>query len=357
MRLPKTRVAAHHRLTLAFVLFIAGCTATPDHTPSADIASAPPLWVAHPERLYSEQSYLTAVGSAENVEQAKRNARGNLAQIFSTDIKAQQILSTHTKGDELEQFMLRSVKSSTTETISAIAIGPTWENPENGHFEALAYLDKHAYAELLDDTIEQKWRQFETLRMASLPTTNSGAFSAARNSFYQLHIGNDILRAKRHYHIVDPYAKHHDAIQIDPLAISTLVHEHLARIKVCAGMSSQDTLEAVAINERVIRALETLGWAWTLQINEDTPLQTENPCLKFSLTSLLSPVEERGGWYFQTLTLDWTLHIADAPTLADTLHYEVSSVDPKRLTMRLTDQINARLTDNLLTHIFKFPTE
>ncbi len=114
-----------------------------------------PSWVTNPKDSFDEHAYLMAVGSGSSLKQAQNDAKGNIAQIFKAEIKAQETLI-----DEFREYSNDENYSSsgTTELLQVTRIGSnqdltnvkilTSTKAEDGTFYALAAMDRNESARI-----------------------------------------------------------------------------------------------------------------------------------------------------------------------------------------------------------------
>ncbi len=134
-----------------FLLYLAGCAASSNN---------PPLWMADKNQVYSQDKYLSALGSGDTYEDAKRVANGNLAQIFGSNIstssstvqkyteilKAEGVIETEDTKSE------KSVQVSSVQSLINIKFGKKYVD-DKGVTHTLAYIDRHETAKIYEEKI------------------------------------------------------------------------------------------------------------------------------------------------------------------------------------------------------------
>ncbi|MFP4648117.1 MAG: LPP20 family lipoprotein [Halorhodospira sp.] len=117
-----------------------------------------PGWVGGSEPAgYPRARYLTGVGSAHSLEQARDRARAELARAFEVRVEArarhEDQLSMADGETRHQGQLVQSVTTTTAATLRGVEIAETWCDPEAGHCHALATLDRQRAATALRETI------------------------------------------------------------------------------------------------------------------------------------------------------------------------------------------------------------
>ena len=120
-------------------------------------AGGPPAWVERPDADYPEMSYLTAVGSGEDLAAASAQATAGIMQIFVSNVD--QTLSDRQAsrvegGRQVQEsdIELRTVIESSG-AIEGVQIKHNWRDRGAKRHYALAVLDKDAAREALGDRL------------------------------------------------------------------------------------------------------------------------------------------------------------------------------------------------------------
>jgi len=117
---------------------------------NAVTAEPKPDWVEGDAGFYPNSQYMTATGSASEVELAKNRALGNLSKIFEAHIKDSSTTKTNTNvsiknADESYTkniHLARQIQVSTDTIINGTRIAETWKDTTVFTHHALAVLDR-----------------------------------------------------------------------------------------------------------------------------------------------------------------------------------------------------------------------
>ncbi len=129
--------------SIAAMLLLAACS-------NAKPENARPDWILGNSAKYASNAYLTGSGQADSLAQAKDNARGDLAKIFSVNISEQsQDTSSYSQsnagGTAVMQNTMdvsRSISTRTDQVLSGVEISDTWQDPATHRYYALATLSR-----------------------------------------------------------------------------------------------------------------------------------------------------------------------------------------------------------------------
>ncbi len=160
----------HRLILLSFIVLISACAATGEH--DIDL----PEWVDGKSKQRPAALYLTGIGIADNLDDAKDRARADLAKQFEVAVQErsqqQQEYSKLQQGEEsvesLQQSVSRQLITQTTRTVQGIEIAETWHDDVNHKHYVLAALSrnkaKQQYEQQissLDEQSKQKLKQAE----------------------------------------------------------------------------------------------------------------------------------------------------------------------------------------------------
>ncbi len=124
-----------------------------------------PAWIDQPGSTYPESEYIVAVGSADNLKDAENAALGNLAKVFSVEIKVDETLVNRyveKNGDVSgSALLIGKTDTKTIQDLKNIQIARTFFSKSEGLYYALAVLDRKQTAriyrqEIQDNTIKIK---------------------------------------------------------------------------------------------------------------------------------------------------------------------------------------------------------
>ena len=128
------------------VLALVGCANLPP-SPIIDFTE-------NNKKNYPTITYLTAIGSASSLGEARENAQGNLAAIFSAKVEddsifSQNIQQKNGKKIDKSEYLSRSILVSARINIDGMTIAEDFYDTEDGIYYALAVLNRHE--------AEQRW--------------------------------------------------------------------------------------------------------------------------------------------------------------------------------------------------------
>jgi len=140
---------------LSFCVLLVGCSSPPDPT-------VRPEWVDNAKVLYPTENYLTAVGQASKRDRGAKNAKANLVEIFSLQVKTETNMLTESSKDqsalgmtaESSTSLTRTISTETDQVIRGVEIKESWLSP-TGEYYVLAVLQKQKAAANLRDTINE----------------------------------------------------------------------------------------------------------------------------------------------------------------------------------------------------------
>lgn len=122
-----------------------------------------PGWVSGESTDYPADSYITAVGSADNINSAYDKARSQIAGVFSSDITVKSLVSEAEttqiyEGEEKSDSytdIAEDIKTTAKKSLEGIEIPYWWYDNQSGKFYALAVLDRAKAAAILKQKISQ----------------------------------------------------------------------------------------------------------------------------------------------------------------------------------------------------------
>ena len=157
-------------LLLSFIVLVSACASTGKQ--AGDL----PDWVDGQSKQHPKALYLTGVGIADNLDDAKDRARADLAKQFEVAVQEQsqqqQEYTKQQQGEEsaesLRQSVTRQLITRTTRTVQGIEIANTWRDNNTHKHYVLAALSrnkaKQQYEQqihVIDEQSKQKLRQAE----------------------------------------------------------------------------------------------------------------------------------------------------------------------------------------------------
>jgi len=113
-------------------------------------AEGQPDWVEGSARLYPDEFYMTATGSASDAELAKNRALANLSKIFESHIRATTFSKSSTRvvsenGNKQisgNQSASQQIQLRTEKIINGVRIAETWKDDQVQIWHSLAVLDR-----------------------------------------------------------------------------------------------------------------------------------------------------------------------------------------------------------------------
>jgi hypothetical protein len=149
---------------------VASAPAAAPPTTAAVNTGAKPAWVDSPEAVYSRNSFVAAVGSGSNREQAERNAFAALSSVYRLSLQADQTItnsyqemvvngrtSDWYEGSSMEE----SIRTSTAMDLVGAAIRNVWS--DGSLVYAVAVMEKAQTAQLYSQMIRDNQRIIDTL--------------------------------------------------------------------------------------------------------------------------------------------------------------------------------------------------
>lgn len=150
------------RISVFAAAWLAGCAA----------AGGPPAWLDGKTEAYPEARYLTATGTADNPEDAKLYALGNLAKIFEVQINEtsrDESAAWRRTGDEgavsqgTSQLTVRYVDGYTTKLLEGARIVETWHDRRGDRHAALAVISRGQLSTRLGGEIREADRYAQAM--------------------------------------------------------------------------------------------------------------------------------------------------------------------------------------------------
>lgn len=111
-----------------------------------------PNWVLKPQKN-CEKNEICAVGSGNNLNAAKSDAKSGIQKTFETQIKSNFNSKLSSSNNEVNDYASESVRERAEGILNGVEITETYE--ENGKFYAFAVLNKDTYAQSLKSDIEK----------------------------------------------------------------------------------------------------------------------------------------------------------------------------------------------------------
>ena len=119
-----------------------------------------PEWLENPEKVYSPQMYLTAIGEGDTRKDAKSMAAANLAKIFKMEVKASEntlqryeelTKDNKTKNEDFTQIE-KNVNIQSNQVLMNVKYADTYTD-NLGRVYALAYINRLKTAQIYEQKI------------------------------------------------------------------------------------------------------------------------------------------------------------------------------------------------------------
>lgn len=111
-----------------------------------------PNWVLKPQKN-CEKNEICAIGSGNNLNAAKSDAKSGIQKTFETQIKSNFNSKLSSSNNEVNDYASESVQEHAEGILNGVEITETYE--EKGKFYAFAVLNKDTYAQSLKSDIEK----------------------------------------------------------------------------------------------------------------------------------------------------------------------------------------------------------
>ena len=328
---------------LALICLVSSCSSVPSKQAENSSESNMPNWVLNPASVYPDAEFLVAVGSALNAELAQRNARGNIAQIFSSRIQQTMISGTSAQNDEALNYASRLALSNTTEEIVGVKMSESWYDPTTRMHYTLAYLHKGEYAQYLAEQVELKRTELAQLAPATGSNTATAKFHALRAYRQQLLLLPDLERLLRHQLVVSQPST------IDPSLNRRAVQQNhdaiLRDSQFCLQIESKSTSEHDDFVQLISKAITDIGW----QMSATDSIN----CLKLLVDFKLELAESKADWYFSAINLGYSIGDAKQILSAGSLALDTTAVKPEESIRRLKTKITDELPELMFANALK----
>lgn len=153
-----------------------------------------PNWVLKPQKN-CEKNEICAVGSGNNLNAAKSDAKSGIQKTFETQIKSNFNSKLSSSNNEVSDYASESVQEHAEGILNGVEITETYE--EKGKFYAFAVLNKDTYAQSLKSDIEKLDKKLKiVLSDKTFSRSKAKKFYAERetlNKRYLFLTGKEIL--------------------------------------------------------------------------------------------------------------------------------------------------------------------
>lgn len=154
-------------LGIFMLVVLAGCTSI------SNGGSNLPSWVSNAyDSDYSSSRYLCAVGSGESKQQAEKNAKNSLSQIFNTSVKSTMQEFTFDDGTSSESiFSSFDTLNSDLENMLGIEVADVYQDMEKEYWVRVC-LDKNKAKNNISASVEAKLTEVYSLISQSITKVN-----------------------------------------------------------------------------------------------------------------------------------------------------------------------------------------
>ena len=128
---------------------------------SSPLFAKTPDWVNGESKLYPKDSYIIGIGIGKSIDDARSDARAEIAKIFGAtitqktndSIKEIGFADKNGKNVTTQLETQATTQVSTNQVLNGIEVQETWTNPKNGLIYALAVLEKVKMKSALSDEL------------------------------------------------------------------------------------------------------------------------------------------------------------------------------------------------------------
>ena len=304
-----------------------------------------PEWINGEPDLYPNFKYLSATGSASNVETAKSRALANLSKIFEVRIRevstARQNVSSHRENDE-ETVAVDLSRSSTVNThtdkmIEGARIAEQWQSPDDLTWYALAVLDRGQAGNNLRQEMnridEETAFLLEQADKRQDPLQRIADLSQALQKQYDRQLLQKTLK------VIDTRGKGAPA-SWNLTELKERRDQALRRLPIATGVD-EDSIGGL---DRILQAAAS-----------EAGLKPGQGGYRLSAALHTQDVLRRQGWYWLRGTLKLTLSDASGTALGyKSWPLKVSAQDEGQLASRMRKQVEKKLDTELLDTLLSF---
>jgi len=171
-----------------------------------------PVWLENPEKVYSPQLYLTAIGEGDSRQDAQNNAVANLSRIFESKIKAdvtttqryRELTKNKKTSVEDEMNISKQVNVKSAQTLYNIKFADSYTD-NLGRTYILAYLNRTETADIYTEKINANAKKIRYFIDLSDKTDDVLKKYAALNAASSIALVNKTLLEQ--LNIISPDAK------------------------------------------------------------------------------------------------------------------------------------------------------
>ena len=326
-------------ITALLILFVSACAHEGSKTHNAQ-----PEWVMSESQQYPRSQFLTGVGEADTMEDARTRARAELAKIFSVNIQ-----STSSDVTAYEQSRVagisyttdslavsRDIRSSTEQRLEGVKVPELWKSPLEQHYYALAILPRQTTTLNLRTDITQLDEATSTLITRT---------QQSKSLIEKIRLSNETIPLQQKRRVLNkqlqvvsltgqsvPSQWPVEKLQLDHAAL-------IARITITVNASGLN-------NEKLQTSVED-----TLASKGFTVIPEGAYQLNVNLDSTALPPQ--GQWYYEKANLSISLVGDNKKSLGGhAWDFKVSSSDPTLTELRVLEQAKKQLQTELQNVLF-----
>ena len=309
------------------VLVLVGC---------ANLPSSPIIdFTENNKKNYPTSVYLTAIGSASSLGEAREHAQGNLAAIFSAKVEDDSIFSQNIQqktGKKIDksEYLSRSTLVSARINIDGMSVAEDFYDTEDGIYYALAVLNRRE--------AEQRWlpeltnykkviAETEIKLSKELPPYQAIRLIKEINTAIIQH--NSLAQRLR---IVNPQGGY----VTKPNDSSQNLRKRAKQISFSITSPRQQLIN-IASASFVAEGME--------------PVTTDNFKLNISIVPSATPGIERNDWFIYREEITITVNYEGLSLRKINWKIQASSIDQQTAKNRLVDELNNKITKELFSAI------
>ncbi len=309
------------------VLVLVGC---------ANLPSSPIIdFTENNKKSYPTSTYLTAIGSASSLGEAREHAKGNLAAIFSAKVEDDSIFSQNIQqktGKKIDksEYLSRSTLVSARINIDGMSIAEDFYDTEDGIYYALAVLNRHE--------AEQRWLP-ELTNYKKVIAETEIKLSKELPPYQAIHLIKEINTA---------------IIQHNSLAQRLRIVNPQGGYVTKANDSSQNLRKrakqiSFAITSPRKNLVNIASASFVAEGME--PVTTDNPKLNISIVPSATPGIERDDWFIYREEITITVNYEGLSPRKINWKIQASSIDQQTAKNRLVDELNNKIAKELFSAI------
>ncbi len=309
------------------VLALVGC---------ANLPSSPIIdFTENNKKNYPTITYLTAIGSASSLGEAREYAQGNLAAIFSAKVEDDSIFSQNIQqkaGEKIDksEYLSRSTLVSARINIDGVTIEEDFYDAEDGIYYALAVLNRReAEQRWLPELTNYKKILAETeLKLSKeLPPYQAIRLIKETNTAIIQH--NSLVQRLR---IVNPQGGY-----------VTKANDSSQNLR---KRAKEISFSITSPRQQLINIASASFVAEGMQ-----PITTDNSKLNVSIVPTATPGIERDEWFIYREEVTITVDYEGLASRTINWKIQASSIDQQTAKNRLADELNNKITKELFSAI------